>query len=312
MSLTGARPRVLVFAYSEVGAACLEVLLHCGAHVVAVFTHEDDPEENIWFRSVAQMAQKHNLSVSTRSPDSQEGRTWAEALRPDVIFSFYYRRLISADLLALAPKGAYNLHGSLLPKLRGRACVNWAVILGEKKTGATLHVMTEEADRGDIVDQKSVDILHEDTALDVFYKVAAAAAEIVGRSFPRIVKGSLPLTPQDESKTSYYGKRTPAQGEIDWSQPPLAVYNLVRGVTHPFPGAFTYLGRKKIFIWSALLKEGRGSTPGEILSLSPLIVCAGGGLVQILSLQEEGEEPSTVLTGKALRVGDRFTGHPEN
>lgn len=309
----GVRPRVLVFAYSEIGVACLEALLHCGAHVVAVFTHEDDPGEKIWFRSVAEIARRNNLSVSTRSPSSQEGRIWVEALRPDIIFSFYYRRLIPADVLSLATKGAYNLHGSLLPKLRGRACINWAVILGEQTTGATLHVMTEEVDRGDIIDQKSVDILHEDTAVDVFYKVAAAAADIVGRTFPLIDRGNISRTKQDESQASFYGRRTPAEGQIDWSQPTLAVYNLVRGVTHPFPGAFTYLGQRKIFIWSVLPQEGSASTPGEIVSLSPLVVSTGCGLVRILTLQVEGEDElaADVFAEEALRVGDRFAEHPE-
>ena len=313
MSLTGVRPRVLVFAYSEVGVACLEALLHCGAHVVAVFAHEDDSEENIWFRSVTEIAGRHNLSVSTRSPSSQEGQIWVEALRPDIIFSFYYRRLIPADVLALATKGAYNMHGSLLPKLRGRACINWAVILGEQVTGATLHVMTDEVDRGDIVDQKSVDILYADTAVDVFRKVALAAADIVERTFPLIAKGNISLTTQDESQASFYGRRTPADGQIDWSQSALAVYNLVRGVTHPFPGAFTYLGERKIFIWSVLPQEGSASTPGEIMSLSPLVVSTGCGLVRIITLQVEGEDEleAAVFAEKALRVGDRFDAHPE-
>src|SRR5258706_3860978 len=168
-------PRVLVFAYHDVGYECLAVLLERRVQVIGLFTHTDDPGERIWFKSVAELARTHAIPIYT--PDNVNTPEWIErirALRPDLIFSFYYRHLISERVLDLAPLGSYNMHGSLLPKYRGRAPINWAVLYGETETGATLHVMTKRADAGDIVDQERVSIGPEETAQDVFVKVTAA------------------------------------------------------------------------------------------------------------------------------------------
>src|SRR5689334_1278901 len=150
-------PRVLVFGYHDVGCECLALLFERRVNVVGVFTHEDNPNERIWFKSVRELARFHSVPVHT--PDNVNTPEWTErirALHPELIFSFYYRNLISSRILALAPLGAYNMHGSLLPKYRGRVPINWAVLNGETETGATLHVMTKRADAGDIVDQERV------------------------------------------------------------------------------------------------------------------------------------------------------------
>src|ERR1041384_415208 len=150
-------PRVIVFGYSDLGYECLELLLRRKMRVVAVFTHEDKPGENLWFRSVAALAREQDLPVFT--PDSlktPETEQQLRTLQPQVIFSFYYRNMIPMPLLNLARLGAFNLHGSLLPKYRGRAPVNWAVLNGETETGATLHEMVAKPDAGRIVDQQAV------------------------------------------------------------------------------------------------------------------------------------------------------------
>jgi methionyl-tRNA formyltransferase len=150
-----------------------------GANVAIVYTHEDDPSEEIWFRSVKKIAEKNNIPVRTPAkigaPEIEELRQIA----PELVFSFYYRAMIPKEVLDIPRLGAYNIHGALLPKYRGRACVNWAVLNGEKETGATLHVMTEFADRGDIIAQKAVPIDLKDTAYDVFMKVTWAARDIL-------------------------------------------------------------------------------------------------------------------------------------
>ena len=282
------RPSIALFAYSEVGSACLEHLIRDGANVAVVYTHEDDPQEEIWFRSVKEMAQKNSIEVRTPTKIEQDEIDFLRQLRPELIFSFYYRAMIPKEVLEIPKLGAYNMHGSLLPKYRGRACVNWAVINGEKETGATLHVMTEFADRGDIVAQKSVPIALEDTAYDVFLKITDASKSILASCLPSLERGTAERFPQDESKATKFGRRRPEDGEIDWDKPASAIYNLVRALTHPFPGAFTTWDGKKVFIWKAIPDEGE-SEPGKIISESPMLVGTGRGLLRILRIQTKGE-----------------------
>ena len=288
------RPKIAVFAYSEVGCACLEELFGRGADVAVVFTHEDDPGEEIWFRSVREIAASHGVPVRT---DAKPGPDAAETLRQlgaELIFSFYYRAMIPEDALETARLGAYNMHGALLPKYRGRACVNWAVLNGETETGATLHAMTKYADKGDIIDQEPVPIAYEDTALDVFMKVAGAARRIIARSLGDIESGKAKKNPQDESAATKFGRRRPEDGALDWANKTAAqIYNQVRALTHPFPGAFTFIDGKKIFIWRARVAGGdipnAAREPGTVVSKNPFLMAASDGLIEILSWQPEGE-----------------------
>ncbi|MGH8253750.1 MAG: formyltransferase [Steroidobacteraceae bacterium] len=231
--------RAVVFAYHDVGVRCLRVLLAQGVTVPLVVTHADDPAEQVWFDSVARHAGWHGLDVIT-PPDARDPALLAavRAARPDFVFSFYYRHMLGPEVLAAAPRGAYNMHGSLLPKYRGRAPVNWAVLRGETATGATLHAMTARADAGGIVDAQSVPILPDDTAVEVFRKVTFAAEITLQRSLPGLIAGTTALHVQDESQASYFGRRTRANGAIDWRQGAAAVHNLVRAVAPPYPGAF--------------------------------------------------------------------------
>ena len=281
------RPGIVLFAYSEVGALCLEQLIKDGANILCVFTHEDNPEEEIWFRSVAEIARRADIPVYTPKKPGVAEISHIKALAPELILSFYYRALIPAEILALPRLGAFNMHGALLPKYRGRACVNWAVLNGERETGATLHLMTEKADRGDIIDQEKVPILFTDTGHDVFLKVAEAAKKIMARTLPLLETGRAPRTPQNEAEATYFGRRRPEDGKIDWNKSAVEIYNLIRAVAHPFPGAFTEFNGKKIFIWKALPLPGKAE-PQQIIAKRPLTVGTGNGLLKIISLQPEG------------------------
>lgn len=278
------RPRTAVFAYSEVGAACFEELLRSGAEVVRLYTHEDDPRETIWFRSVREMAERAGIPVCTAEKFGAAEIEDFAALDAELVFSFYYRRLIPADVIRSPRLGAYNMHGALLPRYRGRACVNWAVLNGESETGATLHEMTDEPDRGGIVDSEAVPILFTDTALDVSLKVAEAARRVLLRSLPSLEAGAAVLRPQDEHLASYYGRRRPEDGRIDWSKGAVEIYNLVRAVTRPFPGAFTEARGEKYFIWRAEPIEG-SAAPGEIAGREPAVVGTGDGLLRIIEME---------------------------
>lgn len=280
------RPKILVFAYSQVGAVCLEQLLSDGANVVCVYTHDDDPTEEIWFRSVKEIAKKNGIETRVAKPSLPEELEYIKKLDPELVLSFYYRALIPKSVLDIPKLGAYNIHGALLPRYRGRACVNWAVLNGETVTGATLHVMTEAADKGDIADSEAVSIEFTDTGHDVFLKVTEAARKIIERTLPALENGSVKLTPQDESKASYFGRRRPEDGEIDWNKSAVEIYNLIRSVTHPFPGAFTELDGRKCMIWKAEVLDGIAQ-PKEIVSRSPLVIGTGKGLLRILDIEEK-------------------------
>jgi methionyl-tRNA formyltransferase len=197
--------------------------------------------------------------------------------------------MIRDEILRIPRLGAFNIHGSLLPKYRGRAPINWAVIHGEKETGATLHRMIKRADAGDIVDQEVVPIGPDDTAFDVFNKVTAAAREVLERKLDAIKAGTAPRTPQDESQATCFGGRKPEDGRIDWRQSSESIYNLIRAVTHPYPGAFTEVNGKRLFIWQAKpLSRGEGK-PGIVLCSDPLRVATGLGSLEIIRYQWEGD-----------------------
>lgn len=236
----------VVFAYHNVGARCLLALLARDIDVRLVVTHTDNPNETIWFASVARIAGERGIPVITPEdanvPDVVER---VRALAPDFLFSFYYRSMLGRPLLDAAGRGALNMHGSLLPKYRGRVPINWAIIHGETETGATLHYMTEKPDNGDIVAQQRVPILPDDTAQQVFDKVTVAAELALYDVLPALIDGSAPRTPQDLSRGGYFGGRKPEDGRIDWKQSARDVHNLVRAVAPPYPGAFsdTPLGR---------------------------------------------------------------------
>ena len=229
----------VLFGYHEVGARGLEALLAQGMEVRLVVTHEDDPGEEIWFSSVAELARRNGIPVITPDdPNTPEVIEQVRQAQPDWLFSFYYRRMLGSELLSLPRQGALNLHGSLLPKYRGRVPVNWAVLNGEQETGATLHRMVEKPDAGAILDQQAVPILPNDTAVQVFRKVVCAAEMVLARTLPKLLDGSWRETPQDLSAGSYFRGRRPEDGRIDWSQGAWQVHNLVRAVAPPYPPAF--------------------------------------------------------------------------
>lgn len=237
--MTGSRPRAVVFAYHNVGVRCLAVLLAHGIDVAMVVTHRDSPGETIWFASVAQLAALHGIPVITPDdPNAPEIAAQLAACQADFLFSFYYRHMLKPALLATARRGAYNMHGSLLPKYRGRVPVNWAILRGERETGATLHRMVEKPDAGEIVGQRSVPILPDDIAIEVFAKVTVAAELLLDDVLPSLVAGTAPHVMPDLKAGGYFGGRKPDDGRIDWTRPAGEIHNLIRAVAPPFPCAF--------------------------------------------------------------------------
>lgn len=284
--------RAVVFAYHNVGDRCLRVLHARGVDVALVVTHRDRPDENIWFQRVADTAAELNLSyLYGEDPADPALADAVRAARPDVIFSFYYRSMIPADVLAIAPHGAFNMHGSLLPKYRGRVPVNWAVLHGETETGATLHAMEAKPDAGYIVDQTSVPILPDDTAGQVFEKVTVAAEQTLWRVLPAMMAGQTPKRPNRLADGSYFSGRKPEDGRIDFRQPASAVYNLIRAVAPPYPGAFTDLGSRRFIVAQARRLEAaavpQGLPPGlHVVDGRIVAICGDGGALRVQQLLE--------------------------
>ena len=295
------KPAILVFAYHDVGYECLDALIQNDEYILAVITHKDNPDEEIWFRSVAALAKKYDIPVHT--PDSVYTDDWVERIRswaPDLIFSFYYRNMIREEILAVPRLGAFNMHGSLLPKYRGRVPINWAIIQGEQTTGVTLHHMVKRADAGDIVDQEAVPIGPDDTAREVFNKAVMAARRVLERQIEAIEAGTAPRRAQDESQATTFGGRKPEDGRIDWTQSAGQIYNLIRAVTQPYPGAFTDVEGKKLFIWWAKPLTDAGGTPGQVITVDPLVIATGSGSLEIVNAEWEDEDTHELNKGQVL------------
>ena len=299
--------RAVVFAYSNVGDRCLRVLRAGGVEVALVVTHRDHPGETIWFERVADSAAELGLPVVY--DDDPDWQAAVERAHADIMFSFYFRSMLPMSLLGLAPRGAFNMHGSLLPHFRGRAPTNWAVLKGAIETGATLHEMVAKADAGRIVDRQTVPILPDDTARQVFDKVTVAAELVLWRSLPSIVADEIRWQANDIARGSYFGGRRPDDGRIDWSRPAAEVYNLIRAVAPPYPGAFTDVGGVRLVVAKARSAppfDAAQATlaPGlHVVDSTVVGVCGDGGRIIIHELlgNDRSVRPDELATLIAAR-----------
>jgi len=265
--------RAVVFAYSEVGVRCVRELLAQEVQIPLLFTHADDPGENRWFASVRELAEANRLRVETpEDPNTLEWIAEGRRARPDFLFSFYYRHMLNSTWLDLPKRGALNMHGSLLPKYRGRAPIHWAIIHGETATGASLHYMLEKPDAGALVDQQPVPILENDTALEVSMKVADAAQQVLARSLPKLIAGSAAARALDLAQGSYFGRRRPEDGRIDWRAGARRIHDLVRAVAPPFPGAFTEVNGVRLEVLETRVEPGPLRHPAR----APCLYADGG------------------------------------
>lgn len=301
--------KTVVFAYHAMGLTGLEALKRAGFDIAAIFSHQDDPEENCWFGSVPDWAVENHIPLfCPHDVNTAEWISRIASLRPEVIFSFYYRHLLSPDLLAIPPAGAFNLHGSLLPRYRGRCPVNWVLVHGERETGVTIHRMVEKADAGDIIGQRVVPIAFEDTARSLYGKLCQAASVLLDETLPLIKQRNAPVCRQDLTGGSYYGGRTPADGRIDWHWSAERIYNLIRAVTEPYPGAFALTrSGAKLLIWWALPEESDALTqPGEVgEDEKGVFVQTGAGRLRLIDCEVEGKRMKNDVIGEYFKKRER-------
>lgn len=264
--------KIAVFGYGLVGHTCLNALIDAQETIVGVFTHPDAPDEPQWFPSVAKLAQNRGIPViATEDPKDPQILASLQSTQPDLIFSFFYRKMIPKVILDIPRLGSFNMHGSFLPRFRGRAPINWALVHGETQTGATLHHMVKSADAGAIVDQETVPIKATDTAFDLTHKVSKAAVKVLLRQLPALKEGLAPSFPQDDSKASYFGGRSAKDSRIDWHQSAWQIHNLIRAVPYPyFPPAFTEYKGEKLEVRANRLPEGKlletTAKPGQVIA----------------------------------------------
>jgi methionyl-tRNA formyltransferase len=304
--------KTVVFAYHNMGLAGLDALFNQGFDIAAVFTHEDDPDENCWFGSVKNWAEQKNISVyTTEEVNSPQWIAKIAAVNPDIIFSFYYRKMISREILDLPKVGAFNLHGSFLPAYRGRCPVNWVIINGEAQTGVTLHYMIDKPDAGDIVGQKAVAIELLDTAKTLYDKLCRAAKKLLDELLPLIKSNQIPRRKQNLAEGSYYGGRRPEDGRIDWNKSADEIYNLIRAVTEPYPGAFALLDNDEIIIiwWAEQVVSKEAATPGKlIITDKEVLVQTGKNAIKLIDIEVKekrlrGEQiNSYLMNGKVTEL----------
>ncbi|AMO46740.1 UDP-4-amino-4-deoxy-L-arabinose formyltransferase / UDP-glucuronic acid dehydrogenase (UDP-4-keto-hexauronic acid decarboxylating) [Kosakonia oryzendophytica] len=279
--------KAVVFAYHDMGCVGTQALLDAGFEVAAIFTHPDSANENHFFGSVARIAAERGIPVY--APEDVNHPLWVDRIRDlnaDVIFSFYYRNLLCDNILNSARLGAFNLHGSLLPAYRGRAPLNWVLVNGETETGVTLHRMVARADAGAIVAQQKVAIADSDDAMSLHRKLSEAAQTLLRSTLPTIKAQTFTETAQDDSKASYYGRRTPEDGRLDWELPAQTLHNLVRAVSDPWPGAYSFAGTHKFIVWKSRVRNDiAAARAGTVLSVSPLVVACAEGALEILTGQ---------------------------
>lgn len=275
--------KTLLLGYQSIGQAALATLLELGQDVTGVVTHRDDPKERLWWKPLQELARGADLPLYYFEDLGWKGlERLLLVSRPDIILSAYFRRVIPGRLLKGIPRSGLNIHGSLLPKYRGRSPANWVLVNGEAETGVTLHEMISRADAGPIVDQIRIPIGPRETIATLYARMVEATGVLLRRSWSRVRQGTEQRVPQDESQATYVRGRRPEDGEFDWTWPAHRIDCLVRAVGHPYPGAFCVVRGRKLFVWEG--RPVRAGVPSEGFS-----VRCGQGAYEILHAQWEGE-----------------------
>ena len=301
---------IVFFGNHIYGYNSLFEMIKAGVIPKLVVTNIPKKEEKEWYPSVHDLALRHNIKIirTNKTKKNDELKYIIESLSPDLFVVSSYRNIIDKDLIYIPKFGAINLHMAPLPKYRGAHPENWASINGEKQMGYTVHYLVEEIDAGDIIAQKSVKILMEDDILSLTFKLAEAGAKLLLEVISNIKKGHIIRKSQIEKEATYYRPRKPSDGLINWYDDEIDIYNLVRSLTRPYPGAFTYLFNRKLTIWRIRimsLEESSKAKPGEIIrfdSDSGILVKTGGKPILIIDFNWEDQKlPENV---KGVKLGE--------
>ncbi len=296
---TSGRTRVALLCAGEIGYRCLQRVLEADALTVcAVVSYRVEPPQGEYLDRIRELCERREVAFFEAATVGRPGGGPWEALNLDYIFAIKWRTMIPRRLLDSARRGVIIFHASLLPKYRGFAPVNWPLINDEEKTGVTMFYAAEEVDAGDIIDQRERLITDADDAATIDAWLNATVERMLEENLPRLVEGTAPRRRQDNAQATYAIWRSPEDGHIDWTQPTRAIFNLIRGLTSPYPGAYTMLDGRKLTVWSSELEsEPRryvGSIPGKVERIIPgagVNVLTGDGILRLKRVQLEGDEP---------------------
>lgn len=308
--------RIAFLGMGQIAASCFDAIMDTNHQVVGVLSHRRETnEEN---DELINKVLRRNIPLCLSPARSKEAMTFVRQLHPDLLVSVHYRYIVPGEVLSLASEGGINVHGSLLPKYRGRSPNVWAIINGEAKTGISVHYMEEEVDAGDIILQEEFPITMHETAGSLMGKYKEKCPLLLVEAIRRVADEQVSRVPQDHAAASFYGKRSPEDGRIDWNSSSKQIYNCVRAMTHPYPGAFTYVRGRRLFVWEVALMKGTvggpdtaGRIEGELIAVKRencgLLVATADGYVILQRVQFAGESETNaidlILEGK-LRVGE--------
>lgn len=309
--------RVIFIGVINVGWHCLKALLENKANVVGIFTADKQ-----------KMVEKSGMHCDYFSEFDDLAKEWGvplykvdtvtvpldieriKGLKPDLIFCIGWPQIVGKEILQIPPCGCIGIHPTLLPERRGGAPINWCLIDGLSKSGVTLFYFDEGVDSGDIIAQQELEIALKDTAKTVLNKVTNIARQLIQTYYPLLEGGRAPRIPQDHSRATYTRRRHPEDGVIDWRKTSLSIYNWIRALTSPFPGAFTSWEGRKVVIWESELLKGyrarAGTHPGEILDSlkgKGMVVATGDYGMLIKRVEFDGEN----MSGDEFMRGFRVT-----
>jgi methionyl-tRNA formyltransferase len=275
--------RVVFLGNHTVGVRALQAISE-SAEVAGVVAHPPDPEDGVRYESVGSFAGQNGWKWIRGKARTPEVHSFIEKAKPDLLWITDFRYLIPPEMIALAPLGAVNLHPSLLPRYRGRASINWAIIYGERKLGLTAHFVDEGMDTGDVIEQVSYEIRDDQDVGDCFDILNPLYASITRQVLSYFEGGGVPRVAQDHSLATSFPRRRPEDGLIDWTQSARSIHNLIRAVAAPYPGAFTILNGRSVTIWKARIANETASTsePGRVIAnqeLGALVQCGQGTLL---------------------------------
>jgi len=306
--------RIVFVGGVELGRACAEALLQGKREIAGIFCLPGSQSGRSGYADFSPLGKKYRVPVfKYEDINHAEAVEKMRQLAPDLLLVIGWSGIIGDELLAIPRLGTIGHHPTLLPKHRGNAPIPWTLINGLSKSGVTLFFLEKEIDRGDIAGQAEFEISIDDDALRVYEKATRATLALLPRVLSDLEAGKLERIKQDPAKASRWGKRKPEDGIIDWNCMAVNTHNWVRGLSHPYPGAFTFYAGKKLFIWKARLSTEKGAgkaQPGEVLeSGKKLLVRCGDGALEISRMQPEGGkegDASQVASAIGLKKGDRL------
>lgn len=294
--------RIVFIAGLKFGYECVKSVIEDGWNVVGVFALSEKFKDRSGYIPFDGLKKYKAPIFKVDDINQKENVEKIKDLNPDVIFVIGWSFIVGDEILKIPKLGCIGQHPSLLPKHRGNAPIPWAIIMGLTKSGTTLLHLIDEVDAGDIVGQKEFKIDFKDYAEDVYDKALNATIELYKEVLPQLKDGTAQRTPQDHEKADIMPRRRPQEGLIDWDKMPVAQYNWIRGLSHPYPGAFTYLDKDKVYVWKAIFLENNeyggksyySEIGGKILDIIPdgLILSTGDGAILLTMVQKEGGEKS--------------------